>query len=331
MALNYDTTWLGLLGGGVSGSIVGGGSIYQVDVWNMGGNPLPARVLVKGKRLGAVAETGASHAMLIVTGCKHAQEMEGIESSGLDWEFAVGVKGSALVKTGAKLFKTMAAEVAASVGLCWATNESAKRLVQWTMDDLGIVKPGRQFNLLPSPLSFGVGGGIFYEWQKLHLLSGKIGWNYISPDWYIEKVGSAVRLQMSNIPEQDGGKVKIGFSVPEWGLDPYIRWKKDKGTVDIKDYHITGYVYGGLLFERPNRRGTSGINLSNLQPTGRLEQGWISPTLTTEVKRAGTLKVRPTVFQFANLPFWKARDTATMVLNTDGRFLEAKNGRTVRS
>ena len=27
------TTWLGLLGGGISGSIVGGGSVYQIDLW----------------------------------------------------------------------------------------------------------------------------------------------------------------------------------------------------------------------------------------------------------------------------------------------------------
>ena len=149
--LNWDTTWIGLLGGGASGSIIAGGSIYQIDVWNMEGNPLPARVLVKGKRVGAMAEVGASHAMLIVTGCQSAKDMEGIESSGVDLEAAAVLKGSTIVKTGAGLLKAVAAEITAKV-LDWATHAAAKRLVQWVMSDLGIVKPGRQFNLLPSPL-----------------------------------------------------------------------------------------------------------------------------------------------------------------------------------
>src|SRR3990172_4738109 len=193
-----------------------------------GGNPLPARVLITGKRVGAMAEAGASHALLIVTGCRTAKDMDGIEDSGLDWELAVGLKGSALLKTGATLFKTVCAEVCAKT-VNWAAHESAKRLVQWTMDDLGIIKPGRQFNLLPSPLSFAVGAGIFYEWQTLHFLGGKIGWQYISPKWYIDTVRGNVWLQMYNIPEQNGEEVRIGFSVPEWGLDPYIRWKKKDG------------------------------------------------------------------------------------------------------
>src|SRR5690554_4447323 len=95
-----DTTWLGLLGGGVSGSIIGGGSIYQIDLWNMGGAPLPVRVLVTGRRVGVMAEAGTALAALIVTGCRTGAEMDGITSSGLDWEFAVGLKGSALVRAG---------------------------------------------------------------------------------------------------------------------------------------------------------------------------------------------------------------------------------------
>ena len=205
MALNYETTWVGFLGGGVSGSIIAGGSIYQIDVWNMGGKALPARVLIKGKRLGIVAEAGTSLAMLIVTGCRTAEDMDGITSSGLDWELSLGLKGSALVKTGTKLFKAAAAHAAAKM-VNWAVHESAKRLVQWAMDDLGVVKSGKQFNLLPSPVAFGIGAGIFYDWQTLHLLGGKIGWKYISPKWSVETYNGNVRLQLFDIPEQDARK-----------------------------------------------------------------------------------------------------------------------------
>lgn len=330
MGLNYNTTWIGFLGGGASGSIIGGGSIYQIDVWNMGGNPLPARVLVKGKRLGAMAEAGVAHAILIVTGCRTAEEMDGIESSGVDWELAVGLKGSALAKTGAKLFRTVTAQVTAQVGN-WAVHESAKRLAQWAMDDLGVIKPGRQFNLLPSPLAFSVGAGIFYEWQKLQLLSGKIGWDHISPNWYVEKVGDTIRLQMFNIPEQDGERVRVGFSIREWGLDPFIRWKKNKGAVRFKDYHIEGYAFGGFLFEKSSGMGYSGINLSNLEPVGQIHTGWLSTSRNDEMKRGGKLRVRPTVFQFSNVAYWKAQNTVEMLLDAKGRFIGTTNGRAVKS
>lgn len=158
---NPDTTWLGLLGGGVSGSIIGGGSIYQIDLWHMGGNPLPVRALVTGKRLGVMAELTTALAALVVVGCRTGKEMDGLTDTGIDWEFAIGLKGSAIVKTGAQLFKAMAG--IASKGVNWAGHESAKRFVQWTMNDLGIVQADKAFNLIPSPVSFGIGAGIFYD------------------------------------------------------------------------------------------------------------------------------------------------------------------------
>jgi hypothetical protein len=334
MALNYDTTWLGLLGGGVSGSIIGGGSIYQIDVWNMSGKPLPARVLVKGTRVGIVAEAGTALAMLIVTGCHTAKDMDGITSSGLDWELAVGLKGSALVKTGSKLFKMVVGHAIAETAN-WAVHESAKRLVQWAMDDLGVVKPGKQFNLLPSPLAFSIGAGIFYEWQTLKLLGGKIGWQYISPKWMVETYNGNVRLQLFDIPEQDGEEVRVGFSVPEWGFDPYIRWRKKKGEARVdsqNDFQIVGYAYQGCIFERRDGMGYSGINLTNLRPVGRLEEGVFSmPSSTKEVKRGGKLKVRPEIFWFGNMTYWTANDTIEMALDSDGCFVNAGGGSALKS
>jgi hypothetical protein len=328
---NPDTTWLGLLGGGVSGSILGGGSIYQIDLWHMGGNPLPVRVLVTGKRVGVMAELSTALAALVVTGCRTGQEMDGITSSGIDWELALGIKGSNIVKTGAKLFTTLAAQAAAKVGN-WAMHESAKRFVQWTMNDLGVVQPGRQFNLIPSPVSFGIGAGIFYEWQTLNLLGGKIGWQHISPRWSVKNSQGDVWIDMIDIPEQDGEVVHLGFSVPEWGIDPYLRWKKEKGNGQVgqNTIHIDGYVYQGALFERRDGMGVSGINLSNFVPIGRSQAGVFTVSDNATVKKGGKLTVRPEVLQFGNYPYWSAKDTMTVEVDGNGRFLRVEGSSNLR-
>lgn len=333
MAINWNTSWLGKAGGGISGSIIGGGSLFQIDLWNMG-NPsrLPVRVLVQGSRVGAVAQIGAGHVMCLVTGCHNPHEMDGLTSSGLDWELAAGVKGSALAKTGGKLFKFVveqAVEVAD-----WAAQESAKRLVNWWTGDFGGLNPSkREFHLLPSPLSAGFGAGLFYEWQTLHLLSGNVGWDHISPHWAIEPNGGRVRLQMYNIPEQNGKKIAIGFSVVEWGIDPYIKWRKKGGDARVNSTHaiqLEGYVYHGRVYERANGSGHSGIDLTNFQPVGRSQAGMLTVEHTSEVKKGGTLEVRPCVFKFSNYPYWTADDSVTMNLAPDGRFVGCNGGWTVR-
>lgn len=325
--LDAETTWLGLLGGGVSGSIVGGGSIFQIDLWHMGGNPLPVRALVTGTRFGVMAELGTALAALLVKGCKDGKEMEGLTDSGIDWEFAVGLKGSAIAKSGAKFFELMASDAAAEV-VKWAAHEPAKRFVQWAMDDLGIVKPGKAFHLIPYPLQLGIGAGIFYEWQTLNLLGGKIGWQKISPRWSVENVGGDVWFQLLDIPEQDGEQVHLGFSVPEWGIDPYISWKKNKGGGRVGSkhkYHIDGYVNGGALFETRTGSFFSGINLSNFVPIGRMEEGVFSGFSDTKtVQKKGKLTVRPHVFQFGNYAYWSASDTMTVEVDGDGRFVKVE-------
>ena len=328
MAINYATTWLGLLGGGVSGSIVAGGSVYQIDLWNLGGQSLPVRVLITGKRLGIVAEASNCLAMLLVTGCRTAAEMDGITSSGIDWELAIGLKGSALVKTGAKLVTAVAARAAADA-TNWAVHESSKRLAQWMMDDLGVVQSGKQFNLLPTPLGIGVGAGIFYEWQTLSVMKGKIGWQHISPKWYAEKSGDSVRLQMYDIPEQDGTQVQLGIARDAFGLDPYICWKSTRGDTKVgtkNAFHILGYCYRGCLFERRDGMGYAGINLTNLVPTGEFEDGLFSNSVSKNVARNDTIEVYPVVFRFGNVAYWSSSKQMTVAVDKEGRFVKVTKG-----
>ena len=150
----------------------------------------------------------------------------------------------------------------------------------------------------------------------------------------MESYNGNVRLQMFKIPEPDGTQVKIGFSVPEWGLDPYIRWKKNSGNAHVDSrakYQILGYVYDGYVFERRDGMGYAGINLTNLQPIGRLENGMLSTTNTNEVKKGGKYKVRPVVFQFSNYTYWQANDTAEMTTDSNGCFVGVSDPGKVKS
>lgn len=311
---NPNTTWIGLLGGGVTGAVAAGGSVIQIDLHHMGGDPVPARVLVTSLRVGLVLEAGAATCALIVTGCRHPSEMEGITSAGLDWELAAGLKAGATAKTGRQFAQKLWNEVLDEVK-GWAMNEPAKRLVQWTMDDLGIVQSGRQFNLLPWPLSLSVGAGVFYEWQKLTLLRGPIAWNYIKPYWSVENYNGSVYFHMGNIPEQDTTRIRIGLSVPRFGFDPTICFAHPMRRSG--DAYFEGRVIdGGLMDGR--YVGNPGINLTELRPVGLSRPGLFTVDRVNEVVRNGRVEVRPYVLGPAGTVLWTARDTAELLADSEG-------------
>jgi len=317
-----DTTWMALLGGGFSGSVLAGGSVFQFDLWNLGTKRLPVQVLVTGKRAGVMAEVGTAMALLLVTGCRTDTEMDGITSSGIDWEFSFGGDADAAVKTGTKLFKEVMKAAGKKTGE-WALHESGKRLAQYIVGDLGVVQPGRQFNLLPTPVSLSAGAGIFYEWQTLHVLDGKIGWKYMSPKYSVENRSNQIYMRMKDIPMKDGSTVHLGFGVDEWlSIDPNIRWAQTPSGPRIgrSNLHIECAVYGGELYSSHNPNSAPGINLSELQPSGRSEAGMLSVTETREVKKNGKLTIYPRIFEFTNYPYWSADDTMTVHVDANGRF-----------
>ncbi|QFT31762.1 hypothetical protein FIV00_14815 [Labrenzia sp. THAF82] len=316
-----ETTWIAILGGGFSGSILAGGSVFQFDLWNMGSKKLPIQVLVTGKRAGLMAEAGTAMAVLLVTGCRTAREMDGITSSGLDWELSFGGDADAVVKSGASVFKEVMKAAGKQTGE-WALHESGKRLAQYIVGDLGVVQQGRQFNLLPTPISASIGAGIFYEWQKLHVLDGEIGWNYISPEYSVENRSGNVYMRMKNIPVKDGTTIHLGFGVDEWGIDGNIKWTPTSSGPRIgrSRLHIDCAVYGGELYQSFNRNEQPGINLSQLQPAGRSEAGMLTVSNTKEVAKNGKLTIYPRIFKFTNYPYWSADDTMTVHVDGKGRF-----------
>ncbi len=343
MAWDARTTWLGYLGGGGSAALIAGGGVYQFEVWNVGGKALPTRVYVTSKKVGLMAHAGVSHAMVLVTGCSTARDMDGITSSGIDWEFDIGASAKSLKASGKfakyqKLFETVetmakAGNKTVRAGTNWAGHEAGKRLAQATMGDLGVVQgTGPQFNVLPSPLSLGIGAGLVYDWQKMHVMGGKQAWSMISPNWYVENTGDGLRLQMYDIPEQDGTQIKVAIGVDEWGIDPLIRWDSLPGGPRVdrrKQYQILGHVYGGWLWETADSK-TAGINLGKLKPSGRLEAGMLSVSTTRTVKKGGSMKIYPEVMHFTNYPYWSADDSVTVKLGADGRFMSSAQAGKVR-
>jgi hypothetical protein len=314
------TTWIGMLGGGVSGAILAGGSLLQFDLHKMNGDQWPARVLIKGTRIGPIAYTGTSTAMCIVKECATAKAMDGLTDTGLDWELGAGLSAKGILKAGATLFKTVAKSAAEGIS-GWARNETAKRLVNWSLNDLSIVEPGKAFHVIPYPLQFGIGGGFFYEWQTMSLLGGSIAWKYLKPTWFIETAEGCVYFYLQNIPEQNGETIKIGFYIDEWGGDPAIRWKRhdNAGGARVEkpaEYHIKGVVYDGILYENHDSY-YSGINLSHLTPIGRLESDC---TTNDTVEKSTSYDVYPVVFRGGNMTYWEADEAVTVDVNKYGRW-----------
>jgi hypothetical protein len=330
-------TWLGYLGGGGSAALIVGGGIFQFDLWNLGGTNLPTRVYVTSKKVGLMAHAGLSHAMVLVVGAKNQTELEGIKSGGIDWEFDIGasakaLKGVAKFQKYADLFAQV--EKLATVGgkgvrtmTNWAGHETAKRLVDAAQGELGVVQsPGPQFNILPSPMSVGIGAGIAYDWQTMHTMGGKNAWSMISPGWFVENGANGVVLQMYNIPEQDGTWIDVAIGINEWGSDPYIRFKSGQGgpTLGSNAYHVRGYVWNGWLWQTP-KSGSSGIELGALTPIGQLETGMVSVSNTNTVNKNATIKIYPVVIHFGNMPYWSAGDSTSVTTDGSARLKKALN------
>lgn len=332
------STWLGYLGGGGSAALIVGGGVYQFDLWNVGGKNLPTRVYVTSKKVGLMAHAGISHAMILVTGASTQKSLNKVGSSGIDWEFDIGasakaLKGMAKFKKYAELFEKV--EKLATAGgkatrtmTNWAGHEASKRLTQAAMGDLGVVQgSGPQFNVLPSPLSLGIGAGIVYDWQTMYTMGGKQAWSMISPNWFVEQGANGVVLQMYNIPEQDGTWIDVAIGVNEWGIDPYIRWKRDNGGPSLGSrhkYHIRGYVWNGWLWQTPKSQ-TSGLDLGKLMPIGQLETGMISVDKTRTINKNSKIKIYPAVINFGNYPYWTADDSTPVSTDGTGRFKTAHN------
>ncbi|MDN3719607.1 hypothetical protein QW131_11420 [Roseibium salinum] len=294
---------MALLGGGFSGSVLAGGSVFQFDLWNLGAQRLPVQVLVTGKRAGIMAEVGTAMAVLLVTGCKTERDMDGITSSGLDWEFFLrrrcrcrGQDGREGVQGGHERRRQENRRMGGA-----GIRQAACPVHRWRS---GCRSGGAAIQPAADAFSLSAGAGIFYEWQTLRVLDGEIGWNYISPKWSVENRGGDVYMRMKDIPVQNGATIHLGFAVDEsFQIDPDLKWTRTPSgpRIGSSSLHIECAVYGGELYQTSNPNAEPGINLSALQPIGRSETGMLSVTQTTEVEKNGKLTIYPKIFQVHQL------------------------------
>lgn len=330
--MDFSDKWLGKMGGGISGSLVGGFSAYQFNMWNMAGGSVPIPVLVVGKRLGIMAQLGAGHAFCLMTGVHGPESFTEIESSGIDWELSLGGDADAAVKSIGGLGKELA-KAAGKTGN-WAVEEGAKKAVQAAMGDFSPQTTKPNFVMIPTPLAVGVGAGVFYEWQTLSKVGSDVAWRYIKPSWRLANEEGGVKLYMDSIPEKDGTMIGIQIMLKTFGPDSIMVFSQNR-TASInfgmqttnKLKTIRGTVHGGALCEQGST--LPGLNLSSLVPAGKLDIGILSTSNDSTVSANTTLKIGVSVTTSAtsetNLYKWQSGDYAAVKTGADGKFKMAED------
>lgn len=327
-----STTWLGKAGAGFSGSLIGGGSVYQLNMWNMAGGQVPIPVLIVGKRVGLSAQVDMGHCVCLMTGVSGPHAFSEIRSRGVDWALSLGKNVDSVVKSSGQVGQLFL-DAARHTGN-WAAQESAKKAVQAVMGDFTIRPSGPSFTLLPTPLSVGIGAGIFYEWQTLTQVGSDVAWRYVKPDWWLENSGGGVTLHMSSIPEKDDSQIGLQFRVKRFGSDDQLIFDSSRtGLVNMRRTNrlttVLGRVREGRLVDPSS--GTFGLNLSSLVPVGRRKIGMLSVSRDDTVTRNGTLQIGLSVNRSAtsetNLYKWESRNYATIRTDQDGKFSSAADTR----
>jgi hypothetical protein len=262
-------TWLGLAGGGVSGSLVVGGSAYQINLWRMDGRNVPLRVLITGFRAGLVAQVEAGHMICILQNVTNPSDFSTIKSSGLDWSLGSGVDWDSVIKSGGKLsaelVKLAGKKTAQEMG-SWAGQEATKKAVQGYMDDYDLKPKGQAFIMLPTPAALSAGAGLFYEWQTMRQLNGdKIAYEYIPPEWGFVGKGESLEMIMRNIPEQDGTRLCLQFANDTWGANETLHFSNNQSTSPT---NATSKFWVTVKNGRAYTNGIEGIPLGKMSIIG---------------------------------------------------------------
>ncbi len=322
--MSYSDKWIGCMGGGFSGSLIVGGSAYQINLWNMGGGQVPMPVLVTGFRAGLVAQIEAGHAFCFLSGVRNEGDVTELKSQGLDWCLSLGGDADAAVKSASTAFDLLKSAAKSSGN--WAAQESAKKAVQGIMGDFDLKPKGPSFILLPSPVSLGAGAGLFYEWQTMSKVGTDVAWRYIQPTWRVRTSEGKLRLYMSSIPEKEGATIGLQFRLNVWGADDVLIFDTDRqGMVNArytdKLKTIRGTVHSGELCDPGTK--TRGLDLSSLVPYGKLEVGMMSTSRNTEVAKNKTIQIGVSVCKSytseTNLYKWSSSDYASVLTDSNGK------------
>jgi hypothetical protein len=286
---------------------------------NLGDITLPdLHILVICKRLGAMAHVGGSHAVAVMVGVDAIHDVEGLSSSGVDFELDIGIKIGSILKSAGKLAKLLNAVIKA-VGKA-AQQEAGKKFAQGVMGDLSLDNRGRGFYMISTPAGAGLGGGVWYEWQEVVPLGGRKAWDKAPPKWKFESKNGKVRVMMENVPEQDDCKIGVQFRIGEWGQDPRIKWKSIYGG-NFFVSEFMGIVHQHELYEHKGYgvRGEKGIPISEEQPIGTYKHGIGTMKNYNTVHKNTHLDIGVNVLKDSQV-FWESKRYARVTTDANGRF-----------
>lgn len=320
-------TWMGAMGSGVSGSVLIGGSAYQIDLFRVDGQGLPMRVLITGFRAGIMAEVGAGHVLCMVQNVEKPSDFREIKGKGIDWALGAGVDADSAVKSGAKVAKELVKEAVVAAGKkagAWVGEESAKKVIQAVGGDFDPTTKDPAFIMLPTPLAVSAGIGLFYEWQTLRKADGdRAAYQHMPPEWRITGSGADLTLEMRNIPEQEGTRLCLLFENDSWGTNETLHFSKTKGArVSNATDEVWIKVRGGRAFYDE----AEGIPLGKLYITGETETAWTTLGKPKSADYAdktlnlqfGISRGRTNIFR------WFSDDDVKVTTDKDGRIKSAK-------
>jgi hypothetical protein len=322
--MQYGDKWLGVLGGGFSASVIGGFSACQAVVWPMSGGNIPMNVLITGVRLGAVANADMGHYVVYISGVPRANSFSEIKSKGIDWTISLGTKGEAWLKGAGKVGDSLV-KLSNAPGN-WAAQEVTKKVVQGAMGDFELSPKEPAFILLPTPLSVGLGLGIFYEWQTLVKQGTDIAWKYMKPSWWVKEEDGHLVLHMSGIPAQENEQIPIHVMRKVVGYDDIFMFKSGT-SLGASPKVLLGTVKGGRLYDK---QGHEGISLTDHPIAGVMEIGMLTTPHKAKNFANETISIGigvSTSFMGTNLYKWQSKDYAKVTVDGNGKFSKSTDWR----
>lgn len=206
--VDWNNAWGAVVGGGVQGGAVVGAGGSLLMLHNLGEREEEIACLVAHARAGAWAGVSAAHAVAIALNVRSAAQLHGYKSSGWDFQIDIGVKVGTVLK-GGKVLGKLLLEAGKQVVGKKATRDLLKNIVEnITRTTVNYGPDTTRFLMLATPAGGGLGLGVFYEWLTVYT-TGRLLWQKAKVYWRIEQTGSAIELQMRNVPAENGAKLWI--------------------------------------------------------------------------------------------------------------------------
>ncbi len=275
--MSLRTTWVGVAVSATAKISVGytlGNTQQYIHLYNCE-NPrwLHQPCTIVGKLNGLAAHAALGTSVAVITGVSHKALLEGLVSTGYDFAFDVGGRAGETVKTAARapsLVDALKEAYNKKNMIEWLLSEAGKSAVNGVTGDLSLANGKPSFALWGTPVGAGLGVGVWYETQTLHLAGTRLAWDQAQIRWRLVKSGDSLWLQMQGIPEADGVELTVvGKEFHTLYPDGRVRLGQP-GSRNLGTANATAVVRDGMIHEKSNVAGMvgkpppgGGINLSS--------------------------------------------------------------------